>query len=83
MERKNAGSKNGGKISDEINRFLTEIYYDSRNPASYSGIQKLYSYVRDQTKKKITKNKLGNGLVNRRSAPLIYLSGGILRDLQC
>ena len=39
MERKSDGSKNGKKISDDSERYLAKIYYDTKNPASYSGLE--------------------------------------------
>ena len=40
-ERKNLnGSKNGQKKSNKIDEFLKEIYYDTKNPASFSGVEK-------------------------------------------
>ena len=59
------GSENGKKQLDEIDKYLKKIYYDTRNPASYSGIGKLYSYVKKLGGKKFLKIKLKSGLVNR------------------
>ena len=58
MERKSDGSKNGKKISDDIERHLAKIYYDTKNPASYSGIEKLYNYVKKEGIKKISKSQI-------------------------
>ena len=58
MERKSDGSENGKKISDETERYLAKIYYDTRNPASYSGIEKLYNYVKKQGIKKFSKSQV-------------------------
>ena len=56
MERKKIGSENGKKQSDEIDKYFKKIYYDTRNSASYSGIGKLYRYVKKLGKKQISKN---------------------------
>ena len=39
MDRESAGSQTGRNMSDELEQYLTKIYYDTKNPASYSGIE--------------------------------------------
>ena len=73
MERKSDGSENGKKISDETERYLAKIYYDTRNPASYSGIEKLYNYVKKKAIKKFLNHKLEYGSVNKNLILLIDL----------
>ena len=65
MEGKRNGPESGRRQSDEVDRYFKKIYYDTRNPASYSGIAKLYKYVKGLGEKKFQKNRLRSGLVNR------------------
>ena len=58
MESEGIGSQNGKKISDDTERYLIKIYHDTRNPASYSRIEKLYNYVKSQGKKKISNKQI-------------------------
>ena len=83
MERKSDGSENGKKISDETERYLAKIYYDTRNPASYIGIEKLYNYVKKQGIKKFLNHKLEYGSVNKNLILLIDLLEDILNVLVC
>ena len=44
--------------SNDINEFLKEIYYDTRNPASFSGVAKLHSFIKKNTKEDITRGEI-------------------------
>ena len=46
------------KKSSEIDSFLQEIYYDTRNPASFSSVEKLHKYIKSNTDKKISKKDI-------------------------
>ena len=83
MDRESAGSQTGRNTSDEVERYLTKIYYDTKNPASYSGIEKLYNYVKDQGKKKFLKIKLEYGSVNKILTQLIDLLEELLGGHTC
>lgn len=45
-------------MNKKINTYLTKIYYDRRNPASFSSSQRLYNYVKKEGKFQITKKEI-------------------------
>ena len=36
----------GTKISDEEDRILTDVYYNLRSPVAFSGMQKIYKFLK-------------------------------------
>ena len=42
----------------DIDNYLSTIYFDSKNPASYSGVSKLYRYVKKEGKYDISLKKI-------------------------
>ena len=52
------GLKNGKEKSAENELYLQEIYYDTRHPASFSSIEKLYNYKKFNSNKKISRKDI-------------------------
>ena len=52
------GLKNGKEKSAENESYLQEIYYDTRHPASFSSIEKLYNYIKFNSNKKISRKDI-------------------------
>ena len=52
------GLKNGKEKSAENESYLQEIYYDTRHPASFSSIKKLYNYIKFNSNKKISRKDI-------------------------
>ena len=50
------------KNSNEINEFFKEIYYNTRNPASFSGVENLHSFIKKNTKEDITRGEIKDWL---------------------
>ena len=46
----------------EVDRYLSSIYFNPRNPASYSGVDKLYRFVKKDGKHKLTLRKVRDWL---------------------
>lgn len=42
-------------LSEDVVKYLKSIYYDPKNPASYSGVDRLYQYVKDDGKFTLTR----------------------------
>ena len=40
------GSNSGTKISDEEDQILTDAYYNPRSPVTFSGMQKIYKFLK-------------------------------------
>ena len=58
QDQNQIGLKNGKKTSSEIDSYLQKIYYDTRHPASFSSIEKIYNYIRLNTDKKISRKDI-------------------------
>jgi hypothetical protein len=54
-------------MDENIVNYLKEIYYDVSHPASFSGISKLYSFVKKENKYKIKLRQLKEWLSNQRN----------------
>ena len=54
-KRKNlSGSKNGLKVSNEIENKLKALYYDPRSPVAFGGVDKIYRYLKKNEMKNLT-----------------------------
>ena len=54
-----AGEEHGAPdLSKNIDDLLKKIYYDSKNPVSFSGINKIYQYVKRNYDIKISRGKI-------------------------
>ena len=51
-------SQNQSKNLKKFGKYLKEIYYNPKNPAAYSSLDKLYRYIQTEGKHKISKNIL-------------------------
>ena len=71
--------KNWKQKSDNIDSYLSYNYYNTKNTASYRGVDKLYNFVKKIQIKIFQKEKLGNGLVNKRPTHCIEQSGSDLK----
>ena len=52
------GLKIGKEKSTENESYLQKIYYDTRHPASFSGIEKLYNYIKNNSDKNISRKDI-------------------------
>ena len=47
---------------DNIEKYLAEIYFDPKHPASFSGLNKFYNFVKRDDKHNVSKGKIGRWL---------------------
>ena len=52
------GSNSGTKISDEEEQILSNAYYNPRSPVAFSGIKKIYKYLKMKGIETIKQKKL-------------------------
>lgn len=54
-----------GELSSEVKRYLDRIYTDPKNPASFSGVEKLFRTVQDDGKYELTRTEISDYLSSR------------------
>ena len=59
------GSSIGIKISDDVENVLTQLFYNPRSPVAFSGVAKIYNYLKNnkdefEDLKKIIKERYQN-----------------------
>ena len=56
MSKSQIGSKDGLKMSSKLESKLQKLYYDPKSPVAFSGVDKIYRYLKKNEMKNLNEN---------------------------